>query len=563
MAQELPVHVQELLAAERNKVVQAAQAGQMLLQQVNQLQNEKAELETRLRASDADSSQKLELVQRLQASEDREATMQQRLRESARSLEKLAEEERQEAERLLAENKKLRVENETLQKQSSEESNDMNAEYKKLEGLMTKHATEATKAKLDRDGLNKKLSASVAEVNFLDRKLDMGRVEVERLTEENHFVKQELKELRIEQDSLFDSGNTDKKKAESMSKVVGALARDKAELEEALDETQQQLEESYAECDELRDALEWLEANGTQRNDGEHDLSLFDEVISIGSPGTEADSSPEPASPGLGQRGPSMATSPPLLQVSKRYASPIKDRRPERPEPRFASPSRLRREGDAPRLSGSIGGIGGGGYSGAPSGGIGGGGYSGAMNISSSPKYSSSMEPDAPPAKPKKPKDEGKAADREYFFMTMTALNLIALEDGEEMCTAAVQEQLWTELVAEFVPFHLWHTWLHARMQARRAEPEPEPSPETPPSPLGWRARMKKKVVRLFGADSSSESESEDEEMSADMTAVMAAASECEEFEDAGMSHPDLSCVIPQRDGRNGFDKQIDKLIFE
>ena len=31
---ELPVHVQELLAAERNKVVQAAQAGQMLLQQV-------------------------------------------------------------------------------------------------------------------------------------------------------------------------------------------------------------------------------------------------------------------------------------------------------------------------------------------------------------------------------------------------------------------------------------------------------------------------------------------------------------------------------------------------
>ena len=37
---------------------------------------------------------------------------------------------------------------------------------------------------------------------------------------------------------------------------------------------------------------------------GEHDLSLFDEVISIGSPGTEADSSPEPASPGLGQRGP-------------------------------------------------------------------------------------------------------------------------------------------------------------------------------------------------------------------------------------------------------------------
>jgi len=563
MAQELPVHVQELLAAERNKVVQAAQAGQMLLQQVNQLQNEKAELETRLRASDADSSQKLELVQRLQASEDREATMQQRLRESARSLEKLAEEERQEAERLLAENKKLRVENETLQKQSSEESNDMNAEYKKLEGLMTKHSTEATKAKLDRDGLNKKLSASVAEVNFLDRKLDMGRVEVERLTEENHFVKQELKELRIEQDSLFDSGNTDKKKAESMSKVVGALARDKAELEEALDETQQQLEESYAECDELRDALEWLEANGTQRNDGEHDLSLFDEVISIGSPGTEADSSPEPASPGLGQRGPSMATSPPLLQVSKRYASPIKDRRPERPEPRFASPSRLRREGDAPRLSGSLGGIGGGGYSGAPSGGIGGGGYSGTMNISSSPKYSSSMEPDAPPAKPKKPKDEGKAADREYFFMTMTALNLIALEDGEEMCTAAVQEQLWTELVAEFVPFHLWHTWLHARMQARRAEPEPEPSPETPPSPLGWRARMKKKVVRLFGADSSSESESEDEEMSADMTAVMAAASECEEFEDAGMSHPDLSCVIPQRDGRNGFDKQIDKLIFE
>ena len=56
-----------------------------------------------------------------------------------------------------------------------------------------------------------------------------------------------------------------------------------------------------------------------------------------------------------------MATSPPLLQVSKRYASPIKGRRPERPEPRFASPSRLRREGDAPRLSG---GIGGGGYSG-------------------------------------------------------------------------------------------------------------------------------------------------------------------------------------------------------
>ena len=39
--------------------------------QVNQLQIEKAELETRLQASDADSSQKLELVQRLQASEVR------------------------------------------------------------------------------------------------------------------------------------------------------------------------------------------------------------------------------------------------------------------------------------------------------------------------------------------------------------------------------------------------------------------------------------------------------------------------------------------------------------
>ena len=74
--------------------------------------------------------------------QDREATMQQRLRESARSLEKMAEEERQEAERLLAENKKLRVENDALQKQSSEESNDMNAEYKKMEDRMTKQATE-------------------------------------------------------------------------------------------------------------------------------------------------------------------------------------------------------------------------------------------------------------------------------------------------------------------------------------------------------------------------------------------------------------------------------------
>ena len=74
---------------------------------------------------------------------------------------------------------------------------------------------------------------------------------------------------------------------------------------------------------------------------------------------------------------------------------------------------------------------------------------------------------------------------------------------------------------------------------------------------------MKKKVVRLFGGDTTSESESEEEEMSADMTAVMAAASECEEFEDAGMSHPDLASVLPQHDGRNGFDKQIDKLIFE
>ena len=96
---------------------------------------------------------------------------------------------------------------------------------------------------------------------------------------------QELKELRIEQDSLFDSGNTDKKKAESMSKVVGALARDKAELEEALDETQQQLEESYAECDELRDALEWLEANGTQRNDGTMQccpcVVLYDTIVGV------------------------------------------------------------------------------------------------------------------------------------------------------------------------------------------------------------------------------------------------------------------------------------------
>ncbi len=59
-----------------------------------------------------------------------------------------------------------------------------------------------------------------------------------------------------------------------------------------------------------------------------------------------------------------------------------------------------------------------------------------------------------------------RSAAREYFFMTVSALNMIRLENGEDMCESKVQRLLWEEVSDGEVPYHMWHPWLNARIHA-------------------------------------------------------------------------------------------------
>ena len=40
-------------------------------------------------------------------------------------------------------------------------------------------------------------------------------------------------------------------------------------------------------------------------------------------------------------------------------------------------------------------------------------------------------------------KKEDRSAAREYFYMTITAINMMQLEDGLEMCTKQTEKELW------------------------------------------------------------------------------------------------------------------------
>eukprot|EP00656_Telonema_subtile_P004146 TRINITY_DN11883_c0_g1_i4.p1 TRINITY_DN11883_c0_g1~~TRINITY_DN11883_c0_g1_i4.p1 ORF type:complete len:453 (-),score=109.22 TRINITY_DN11883_c0_g1_i4:227-1585(-) len=110
------------------------------------------------------------------------------------------------------------------------------------------------------------------------------------------------------------------------------------------------------------------------------------------------------------------------------------------------------------------------------------------------------------------PLSEARAADREYFLMTVTALNLMGMEDGETMCSPEQQEQLWEDVKQHAVPFHMWHPWLHARMQLDKAlsssdsdsEQEEEcvviaqPAKQRVVGVGSWQTRIKNKVKTLL-----------------------------------------------------------------
>eukprot|EP00658_Telonema_sp_P-2_P015150 TRINITY_DN1580_c0_g5_i1.p1 TRINITY_DN1580_c0_g5~~TRINITY_DN1580_c0_g5_i1.p1 ORF type:complete len:174 (+),score=44.76 TRINITY_DN1580_c0_g5_i1:176-697(+) len=70
---------------------------------------------------------------------------------------------------------------------------------------------------------------------------------------------------------------------------------------------------------------------------------------------------------------------------------------------------------------------------------------------------------------------ESRSAAREYFCMTMSALNMIVLEGGGEMADSRAQQRLWEELQINQTPYHLWHSYLATRIQMM-ADDSDEPS---------------------------------------------------------------------------------------
>ena len=54
-------------------------------------------------------------------------------------------------------------------------------------------------------------------------------------------------------------------------------------------------------------------------------------------------------------------------------------------------------------------------------------------------------------------------AAKEYYHMTITAINLQRLDDGMVMVPHHKAESLYTDLEEEQVPLHLWHDWVKLR----------------------------------------------------------------------------------------------------
>ena len=105
----------------------------------------------------------------------------------------------------------------------------------------------------ERDKLKSKHSASLQEVQYLDRKLSAAQNSSDAKGLDINKLKRELREMAAQLEGLAAAGEAEQK--DSMSQVVGQLARDKALLEQSLAECRRQLAVAYDDCEQLNEQV--------------------------------------------------------------------------------------------------------------------------------------------------------------------------------------------------------------------------------------------------------------------------------------------------------------------
>ena len=107
----------------------------------------------------------------------------------------------------------------------------------------------------ERDKLKGKHGASLQEVQYLERKLAGAQRSSDAKELDNNKLKKELREMAAQLEGLAAAGEAEQK--DSMSQVVGQLARDKALLEQSLAECRRQLVQAYDDCEQLNEQVWW------------------------------------------------------------------------------------------------------------------------------------------------------------------------------------------------------------------------------------------------------------------------------------------------------------------